>query len=62
MKANNTTLQEGSQSQEIEAIIRKVADWRGDKLAHVRALIKHTDPDVVEEVKWKKTSNPDGIT
>jgi hypothetical protein len=50
-----------SSSEQIDNIIRKFTDWRGDKLAHVRTLIKQADPDVIEEVKWKKPSNPDGI-
>jgi hypothetical protein len=33
------------------------ADWRDETLARVRALIKEADPDVVEEVKWRKPSN-----
>jgi len=32
-------------------------DWRGEVLARVRMLIKQADPDVVEEVKWRKPSN-----
>ena len=32
-------------------------DWRGETLARVRALIEEADPDVVEEVKWRKASN-----
>jgi hypothetical protein len=36
---------------------RKSGDWRGEMLARVRALIKQADPDVVEEVKWRKPSN-----
>jgi len=52
---------EKSSSEQIDTIIRKLADWRGNKLAHVRTLIKQADPDVIEEVKWKKPSNPDGI-
>jgi hypothetical protein len=36
-------------------------DWRGRTLARVRALIRQADPDVVEEVKWKKPSNPAGV-
>ena len=32
-------------------------DWRGETLARIRALIKQADPDVVEEVKWRKPSN-----
>jgi hypothetical protein len=50
-----------SPSQEIDAIITKLTDWRGERLAQIRALIKLADPDVIEEVKWKKLSNPDGI-
>jgi hypothetical protein len=36
-------------------------DWRGRTLARVRALIVQADPDAVEEVKWKKPSNPAGV-
>jgi len=37
------------------------SDWRGTTLARVRALIKQADPDAVEEVKWRKPSNPAGV-
>jgi hypothetical protein len=40
---------------------RKLSDWREKTLAKVRQLIKESDPEIVEEVKWKKPSNPDGI-
>jgi hypothetical protein len=33
------------------------ADWRGKTISRVRALIEEADPDVVEEVKWRKPSN-----
>jgi hypothetical protein len=33
-------------------------DWRSRSLARVRALIKQADPDIVEELKWQKASNP----
>jgi hypothetical protein len=33
------------------------SDWRGETLARVRAVINQADPDVVEEVKWRKPSN-----
>lgn len=36
-------------------------DWRGGTLARVRELILEADPDIVEEVKWKKPSNPGGV-
>ena len=41
----------------IDARIKKLGDWRGEALAQVRAIIKQADPDVVEEVKWRKPSN-----
>jgi hypothetical protein len=41
----------------IDARIKKLGDWRGETLARVRALIRAADPDVVEEVKWRKPSN-----
>jgi hypothetical protein len=47
-----------------EAIDRKIAslsDWRGATLARVRRLIKEADPDVSEDVKWRKPSNPLGV-
>jgi len=48
-------------SDEIGAIIKKFADWRGARLAQVRTLIKQADPTVIEEVKYKMHSNPDGV-
>ena len=36
-------------------------DWRGAMLARVRKLIEEADPRIVEEVKWKKPSNPAGV-
>ena len=50
-----------SPSQQIDAIIKEPGDWRGKKLSQLRALIKKADPAVVEEVKWKKPSNPMGV-
>lgn len=48
-------------SAEIDAIIRSLRDWRGDRLARLRASIKKASPSVTEEVKWKKPSNPAGV-
>lgn len=45
----------------IDAKIAALGDWRGRTLAHVRNLIRQADPEVVEEVKWRKPSNPDGV-
>ncbi len=46
-----------SPSELIDATIKELSDWRGETLARVRKLIKEADPDVVEEVKWRKPSN-----
>src|SRR6478735_1260453 len=43
----------GSPSQLIDARIKELGDWRGETLARVRNLIKHADPDVIEEWKWR---------
>jgi hypothetical protein len=45
-------------ARQIDARIEELADWRGETLARLRALIQQADPDVVEEWKWKKPSNP----
>ena len=45
----------------IDARIAALDDWRGATLAAVRALIHEADPDVVETVKWRKPSNPNGV-
>jgi hypothetical protein len=50
-----------SPSRLIDAKIKALGDWRGEMLARVRAIIKQADPDVVEEVKWRKPSNPMGV-
>jgi hypothetical protein len=46
-----------SPSRLIDARIKALGDWRGETLARVRSLIKEADPDVVEDVKWRKPSN-----
>jgi len=46
-----------SPSREIDATIKELGDWRGEALARVRSLIRQADPEVVEEVKWRKPSN-----
>ena len=45
----------------IEERIRSLGDWRGETLAAVRRLIRAADPEVVEEVKWVKPTNPAGV-
>src|SRR5258706_2508865 len=61
MKKTKSGAKEGiggdSPSQLIDARIKELSDWRGQTLARVRTLIKQADPEVVEEVKWRKPSN-----
>ena len=45
----------------IDERISQLGDWRGDMLGRLRSLIKDADPDVVEEIKWRKPSNPLGV-
>jgi hypothetical protein len=52
---------EASASQQIDDIVQKSGDWRGEKLSHLRAVIRRAAPDVLEEVKWKKPSRPEGV-
>lgn len=45
----------------IDAKIASLGDWRGEMLGYVRDLIHEADPEVREEVKWRKPSNPSGV-
>ena len=47
-----------SASERIDKRIAELGDWRGETLSRMRKLIKEADPDVVEEVKWVKPTNP----
>jgi hypothetical protein len=51
----------GSASRPIDAKIKESGDWRGETLAWIRKLIHEADPEVAEEVKWRKPSNPAGV-
>jgi len=48
-------------AEEIDAKIAALNDWRGAILRRLRALIREADPEVVEELKWRKASNPSGV-
>ena len=50
--------EEKSPSELIHARIKELGDWRGKRLGEVRGIIKEADPDVVEEWKWVKPTNP----
>jgi hypothetical protein len=51
--AKSATTKAESPSRLIDARIKELGDWRGKMLAHVRALIKQAEPEVVEEWKWR---------
>ncbi len=54
----NAPQEPDSPSEQIDLRIAEFDDWRGEMLARIRALIKQADPDVIEEWKWRKATNP----
>lgn len=52
---------DGDAAARIDAIIDGIGDWRGEVLRRVRERIRSADPEVVEEIKWVKPTNPDGV-
>lgn len=48
-------------SKQIDAIIQTHGGWKGELLSRLRTVITAADPDVVEEVKWKMRSRPEGL-
>jgi hypothetical protein len=49
-----------SAASQIDAKIQRLADWRGKTVATMRKLIHAADPEIVEEIKWVKPTNPSG--
>lgn len=49
---------ETNASERIDEKIKELGDWRGKTLAQVRSIIREADPEVVEEWKWAKATNP----
>ena len=47
-------------SKDFTTKVNSLKDWRGPMLARLHAIICKADPGIVEEVKWKKPSNPTG--
>jgi hypothetical protein len=48
-------------SKQIDLMITELRDWRGEALADFRRVIRQAEPEMVEEIKWRKPSNPDGV-
>jgi hypothetical protein len=63
MKKTNAKAGPGdlSASRLIDRRIRDLRGWRGETLARMRALILEADPDIIEECKWIKPTNPSGV-
>jgi len=47
-----------SASARIDEKIKQLSDWRGKTLAKVREIIHAADPEIIEEWKWAKATNP----
>ncbi|WP_442679649.1 DUF1801 domain-containing protein [Sphingomonas sp. ASY06-1R] len=45
----------------VDAKIASLADWRGTLLSHIRTLIMAADPQISEDIKWRKPTNPLGV-
>jgi hypothetical protein len=54
-------VEDKSAAQQIDDIIKMSGDWRGSKLSQLRSLINAAYPAMVEDVKWKKPSRPEGV-
>jgi hypothetical protein len=50
-----------SPSRRAKAKTEELADWRTETFSRIRRLIKEADPEVIEEQKWRKPSNPAGV-
>ncbi|HSJ36302.1 MAG TPA: DUF1801 domain-containing protein [Acidimicrobiia bacterium] len=50
-------MEKESPSRLITARIDEIGGWKGEMLSRIRGLIKEADPEVIEEVKWRKPSN-----
>ncbi len=62
MKVSTSPPRKGkAPSQLIDDMVKATDDWRGKTLSHLRDVIQRADPAVVEEVKWRKPSNPGGV-
>ena len=48
-------------SEQISDIVQAHGGWKGMVLAELRAVILAADPNIIEEVKWKKPSKPEGV-
>lgn len=50
-----------SPSRQIDDIIEQYGGWKGDVIKRLRAIIKDADPTIIEEIKWKMPTRPEGL-
>lgn len=50
-----------SASKQVDDIIKQYGGWKGDVIKRLRAIIKDADPAMVEEIKWKMPTRPEGL-
>lgn len=54
-------MEDKSASQQIDDIITQYGGWKGRVLSEIRAAVLETNKDIVEEVKWKMATRPEGL-
>jgi hypothetical protein len=54
-------MNEKSASEQIDDIIKQYGGWKGQTLAQIRAIITQAHPEILEEVKWKMKTRPEGL-
>jgi hypothetical protein len=54
-------MEEKPASQQIDDIIKLYGGWKGEILTQIRATVKQADPEIVEEIKWRMRTRPEGL-
>lgn len=54
-------MKEKSATEQIDDIIELYGGWKGEILSDLRGVIQKADPEVIEEVKWKMRTRPEGL-
>jgi hypothetical protein len=58
---NSGMMSSVERSAAVDDLIAQTPGWRGPAIGRLRELIRAADPDIVEDVKWRKPSNPQGV-
>ncbi|MEM0156231.1 MAG: DUF1801 domain-containing protein [Thermoplasmataceae archaeon] len=61
MSGNVGPTESESTTRQVDTIIKSYGDWRGSTMSQLRDIFRNTDAEIVEEVKWRKPSNPMGV-